>query len=159
MKYAGIPRKLRLIATLARDTVEAVAKKPGEVFEKGVGFYTYASSPDLAGWCSVASQFLAEIATQQGFKVTFVKGLFGDQGDHCWITYGRYIIDITATQFRIPHRVRLATRKHSDYKPLLIDSAAVKAVQGWNPGDLEYALLRPKFIRAMEKGQRKWAPY
>ena len=57
----------------------------------------YGYSPkfiDLGGWCALTSNVLFEELHRRGIKSTLRWN-----GDHCFLTYGKWIIDITATQF------------------------------------------------------------
>src|SRR4051812_6620751 len=60
---------------------------------------------DLAGLCGLASTIVAESFCRNGH--TPVELHYGDYGwcGHCWVVFNKHIYDVTATQFRIPHKV------------------------------------------------------
>lgn len=64
----------------------------------------------LDGWCVVTSNILFAELCRRGIRSRLTWN-----GGHCFLTYGRYLIDITATQFdsKLPKVVKLL--RHSYY--------------------------------------------
>lgn len=89
---------------------------------------------DLGGWCATTSNILFKELIRRGIRSRLVWN-----GDHCFLTYGRYLIDITATQFdpklpKVVKRLRSHTTKalywweESNWKNTL---AGCKRSRGW----------------------------
>lgn len=78
------PRVLRIARDVRRCVVRR-ARREGQ-------------PKNLEGLCLRASYMLDHALTRAGFKARCVEGLFEEAG-HCWVQVGRYIVDITATQF------------------------------------------------------------
>lgn len=64
--------------------------------------------PDLTGWCALTSNILFAELARRGIQSRLIWN-----GSHCFLTYGHYLIDITATQFdfKLP---RVVKRLRSD---------------------------------------------
>lgn len=93
------------------------------------------SEVDLAGWCAVTSNVLFEELTRRGIRSRLVWNR-----DHCFLTYGRYLIDITATQFN--HRLPKVVKK--------LRSSKTRATFYWVERKSEHTL-------AGRKKNRDWA--
>ena len=97
MKSLHVLSRLLPIAKVARWRLERLAAIEG-------------GQSDLTGYCGVAARYIELEANKQDIPVEFVAGYFngyvrpidqyGFACGHCWVEYGGYIVDITATQFR-----------------------------------------------------------
>ena len=78
------------------DTVMRIAKYiRRRTVQYHITKYNYDSHDvDLAGWCAHTTNILFEELHRRGIRSTLRWN-----GLHCFLTYGKWIIDITATQF------------------------------------------------------------
>lgn len=54
---------------------------------------------DLACLCAISSFMLKSAFRKYKHGAKVIQGKFGEWGDHCWVESGKYVYDITATQF------------------------------------------------------------
>lgn len=99
---------------------------------------------DLCCACAVASEALARFLRREGFDARFVEGQYvpwdldGDT-NHCWVEVGKWIVDITATQFatgryRLPE-VYIVPVGHKDFRSKRRGQYALRIVRKIWPRD------------------------
>ena len=91
----------------------------------------------LLGACGIASYALSRVLKKCGVKNHFVMGRFcdpHDRGDHCWVEVPaeKLIIDITATQFKIPSAVHVTSTADPKYLTKIRNAEAVKELETWH---------------------------
>jgi phage gp46-like protein len=98
-----VPTGLLELAKIARKRTEEIERKT--FVDRG---WWYPSGPTLsrlAGYCAIGSKILYNLAQEAKWtKVVAVQGKY-DEEDHCWVEYKGWILDVTATQFNIKHKV------------------------------------------------------
>lgn len=88
-----------IVAHKVRDWAESYAIKHSEHFGK-----------DLGGLCAITSRKIHQELKQKGIQSSL--HLFeGDNYGHCFITVGNYVVDVTATQFRVRGKVIILPRE------------------------------------------------
>lgn len=90
---------IQLIAEEVRQEIEQVAKQKG-------GMYA-----NLCGLCAIASAELFKKLKKSGHspRICFTYG-------HCFIRVGAYLVDVTATQFRVCHNKKIVIHRYRDIK-------------------------------------------
>ena len=105
---------------------------------------------DLTGYCGVAARYIELEANKQDIPVEFVAGYFngyvrpidqyGFACGHCWVEYGGYIVDITATQFRnvrtkinrdFGKKIYISVVSNPHYEKDLVGEEAKRYVAAW----------------------------
>lgn len=89
-------------------------------------------SDDLKGACARASYLLQKALELNGIKVVFVLGQYSDEPkfgwDHCWVEIDHFIVDITATQFKIDDEVYICQKYDKRYRLHHVNEEAVRIV-------------------------------
>lgn len=107
-----LPKGLVNIATKARSLAEKFAKNNSFIGDKRT----------LQCYCAISSKIFYKMARRAKYKVNIIQGNFGkdyypdnyNNINHCWIEYGNYIIDITATQFGIKDKIYIIEKNKTD---------------------------------------------
>jgi len=95
-------KNLRTVMQIAR-----AVRREGEAVHKDWGD----EDSDLGGWCAHSSNLLFQELLRRGIQAKLVWN-----GLHCFVTYGPYIVDITATQFGKYKKVELRPRQSKNKK-------------------------------------------
>jgi len=83
-----------LLAHKVRKATQKLAKKlPKE---------TFITSPNLEGYCAIASHALSRILKAYGYCPKIVFAELNNNGGHAWVELDEWIIDLTASQFGEP---------------------------------------------------------
>lgn len=89
---------------------------------RGVASY---SNSTLSCYCATASWLLWErLRKNENVHLHYGK-YYG--AEHCWISVGKMIIDITATQFGVNHKVYIVPISSYGYESLVIDYDAIES--------------------------------
>lgn len=118
--------KIKNIAKKVRKAVEKLAKSDN--------YYSFDKNLKCA--CALASYFLSKELNKNKIKSKVVWGNFikGKKNySHCWVVVKNQIVDITATQFGIKHKVYITDIDSEQYYPVLEGKIAVKSLKDWNP--------------------------
>ncbi|MEM4258081.1 MAG: hypothetical protein QXL17_02880 [Candidatus Thermoplasmatota archaeon] len=99
------------VKTLKR--IHAVAKKTRKWAES----YSFRRFPsDLGGMCAIAAAELHTRLKKIGINSTIA--VMEDWYSHCFVLYGAYVIDVTATQFGITTPVLVEEHKKMEHKKI-----------------------------------------
>lgn len=73
--------------------------------------------PDCTGLCAIGSAELHRSLIKNGIKTKLAVWNSTDEG-HCYLINGKFVIDITATQFSGFEKVKVLIKSHSELKKL-----------------------------------------
>jgi hypothetical protein len=116
-------------------------------------YYVYRAS-DMCGACATASYILWKELCRVGFDAHFVFGEYQydieghfprfDWREHCWVTVGDLIVDVTASQFG---KSRIYTpRINEDYREVALDLVALRHIRkGWSEDQVPYFDILRKY--------------
>lgn len=97
-------------------------RKQCEKYANSIQAYNspYYRKRNLFGMCAIASHVLTIALQKENIKGQVAFGFFNDSGptnyrNHCWVETKKYIIDITATQFKYP-KVYIVKKNNSNYE-------------------------------------------
>ena len=81
---------------------------------------------NLMGYCAIISDLFKELALHHGYPVDYMCGSFStsrhsNRANHCWNTYGNYIIDLSAKQLLFKQDLVVVDSPHAWYYPLSCD--------------------------------------
>ena len=127
------PEVILRAAHLVRDQIEELVPRLDRwSFEAGT----------LMGACGIASYVLHRVLKRLAVKSDMLMGVYvrddydlkREYPNHCWVVYQDLIIDVTATQFRIPARVHV-TKDAYPYLEMFRNEDALEQFTNWDEQD------------------------
>ena len=106
-------KQYKLYIKLVRKIANQIRKKCERfAFSYQASDRDFYKAKDLACMCAVASFTLSTALKKEGIKNKVMKGLYESCRSHCWVELENgIIVDITATQFRIPKKVLIISNE------------------------------------------------
>lgn len=139
-------------------TIAKAVRKEMVSFAKAEGSKICYEPRELDCLCAIASDFLVKVAEQFGFEVYLTEGIafenisrdhpLTEQGNHMWVEWREFIIDITATQFGVrEHVYMIGARSTTKYHAVLFGAEAEKSLRNRWPRE-----QRPTaFLKVLEQ--------
>lgn len=130
--------KVRHVHSRVTTVLEAARLVRHSIQVVGPSVFTESINCDnMMGACGIASYALARVLRRSGVSCDFVMGRFherNDRGEHCWVEVPSedLIVDLTATQFRIPSTVHVTSCEDSRYRPSVRNRKAVEELKDWD---------------------------
>lgn len=117
--------------------------------------YRLVYDANLQGACAIGAYFLH----RQIPNSRFVYGKFQDKFHHCWVEWNHWIIDPTASQFklRVPFISMKTTGVTQKFIPKLYDQQAVDKVSKWEQTPFNFDFTNK--LELSELGRIKFAKF